>query len=139
MLANTLSSPPLESPTKKKFGNASPPVAGLTLETVGRDTPSGKSVRNPESVNALPLGATAVRFPNTATAPEGTPPSPVTWTFSVALAAMGDPERVSRIRAGGNAAPLPLASSTRTALIRFQLVPFAASLVPVVAHRIPVS
>jgi hypothetical protein len=76
----------------------------LRLETVGIVLPSGKTVRNPETV-----GLIAVTLSTTAEAPEGmgAVPTPVTCTGSVSAAvrpfpAFGWPEfgRVSLMRKG---------------------------------------
>src|SRR5258706_15350300 len=102
------------------------PGAGFRLDVAGRADPAGNTVRN-----VLAVWSTAVTFRTTASTPvAGTPPRPVTLTFTVcpgptwppAVARpsmVAEPGRVSRSRAGTRAVyPVPPRGAARGWLLR---------------------
>src|SRR5262245_15778800 len=102
MALKALTLPSGPTPTVTRLGTVWPGTK-LRLETSGRESPDGQSVRKPAAV-----GSTTVTFITTAETPvAGTPPRPVIWAANVWPLPSGPgtpprprPVRVSRMRAG---------------------------------------
>jgi hypothetical protein len=92
---NTDTAPPAPIFTVAAFAITCP-AEKFKLDAVGRVTPAGNTVKNPDDG-----GATAVTFNTAPAASTGTPPTPVTWKFRDVFAGTHPPVlRVSPERAG---------------------------------------